>query len=114
MGGVIERLEGLGFRKNDERHIINYVAKASRAVELTRRWLDDALIKALVEDLSSLPDAEKLRRLITLANTKIKPKVRSSIEVVGIKMNVHVNNNGTVELRVKRKDYGDARRFGKR
>ncbi len=105
-GEAIKRLEGLGFRENDRGHVINYVVKSSKAVDLARRTLSDLLIKALIDDLSALPDAEKLRRLITLVGMRIKPRGRFLIEVASIKMSVYVNNSGCVEVRVMRKDYG--------
>ncbi|WP_243678677.1 hypothetical protein [Vulcanisaeta distributa] len=108
-GNIIERLRSLGFRERNEKHKITYVAWSSRAVNLIRKMLSDALIKALIEDLSTLPDAEKLRNLITLSSMRIKPKGKSSIEVVGVKMNVGVNNKGIVELKVTRKDCEEAR-----
>ncbi|WP_054843041.1 hypothetical protein [Vulcanisaeta distributa] len=107
-GDLIERLRNLGFRERDGKHEVMYEVTSSRAAELARRMLSDALIKALVEDLGSLPDAEKLRNLITLANMRVKPLSRSSIEVVGMRIHVHVYQSGFVELRVVRNDYDDA------
>ncbi|WP_243676463.1 hypothetical protein [Vulcanisaeta distributa] len=102
-------MRSLGFRERDRRHNVTYMIWASRAVDLIRKMLGDSLIKALIEDLSALPDADKLRRLITLANMRVKPPLgRSSIEVAGIKMHVHVCNNGFVELMASRYDYNDA------
>ncbi len=47
--------------------------------------------------------------LIKLANVRIKPLGRSSIEVIdSIWMNVHVGGSGCVELRVRRGNYEDA------
>ncbi len=77
---------------------------ASKAVEMARKILSEPSIKALIEDLALLPDAEKLRRLTTLVNAKIKPLGRSSIDVAGIKMTVSVNGYGFIELIVSRKD----------
>ncbi len=107
-GSLIERLRNLGFREYDDRHVINYEVWTSKAVELAKKMLDNPSTKALIEDLSTLPDAEKLRNLITLANAKIKPKGKSSIEVAGVRMSVHVHQSGYVELRVERHDYNDA------
>lgn len=40
---------------------------------------------------------------------RVKSLGRSSIKVIGgVRMAVHVNNNGYVELRVKREDYDNA------
>ncbi|WP_054854356.1 hypothetical protein [Vulcanisaeta distributa] len=108
-GYLIGRLRSLGFREYDDRHAINYEVWSSKAVDLIKKMLDNPSIKALIEDLSTLPDAEKLRRLTTLANAKIKPKGRSLVEVAGIKMNIRVNRDGYVELRVERYDYNDAK-----
>ncbi|WP_243675241.1 hypothetical protein, partial [Vulcanisaeta distributa] len=107
-GGLIERLRGLGFREKKEKHKITYVVWTSRAVDLVKKMLSETSIKALTEDLSTLPDADKLRRLIELTNVKTKPLGRSSIEVAGIRMNVHVNQGGFVDLIVRRHDYNDA------
>ncbi|WP_243671412.1 hypothetical protein [Vulcanisaeta sp. JCM 16161] len=109
-GNLIERLKGLGFRKRDDYgYIITYAVKSSKAVELARKMLSDPMIKALIDDLSSLPDAEKLRRLIELMNMEPKPLGKSMVEVVdGIRMTVHVRDSGTVELRTKRKGLEDA------
>ncbi|WP_243678498.1 hypothetical protein [Vulcanisaeta distributa] len=111
-GNIIERLRSLGFREWDERHKVMYKVMSSRAVELARKMLNDSLNNALINDLSSLLDAKKLRNLITLAGTRIKPLGRSSIEAVGVKMNVHVNNSGSVELRVMRRDYEEHGHLG--
>ncbi len=63
----------------------------------------------MIEDLSLLPDAERLRRIMTLASARIKPRGSSSIEVIdGVWMNVHVNNTGCVELRIRRRNREDA------
>ncbi|GAB6947160.1 hypothetical protein JCM16161A_12900 [Vulcanisaeta sp. JCM 16161] len=102
---LIEILKDLKFREKNEGHLIGYKVCPSKAVELVSRILSDTLIKALFEDLSLLPDAEKLRRLITLASMKVKPRGWSSIEVAGIKMTVSVNDIGHVELKAVRKDY---------
>ncbi|MGC8607309.1 MAG: hypothetical protein ACP5GZ_04475 [Vulcanisaeta sp.] len=110
-GGIIERLEGLGFRRVDGGYAIRYVVRSSKAVELAKRMLGDLVIKALIEDLAQLPDAEKLRRLNELMNMRVKPRGGSMVEVAGVRMNVHVNNNGTVELRAWLRDYGDAVRI---
>ncbi len=56
-----------------------------------------------------MSDAEKFRRLVALARTKIKPLGRSSVEVAGVWMNVRVDNYGRVELRIRRKRFEDIR-----
>lgn len=54
--------------------------------------------------MSQLPDAEKLRRLLTLASLRIKPLGRSSIEVIdGIRMSVQMVGRGCVALKITRK-----------
>ncbi|WP_243675071.1 hypothetical protein [Vulcanisaeta distributa] len=85
-----------------------YVIKSSKAVDSIKQMLSDSSIKALIEDLSTLPDAEKLKNLVTLANVNVRSLGRSSIEVVGIKMSVHVNNNGRIKLRTKCRRLEDA------
>ncbi|WP_243668310.1 hypothetical protein [Vulcanisaeta sp. JCM 16161] len=107
-GKVIDRLEGLGFRKYDGEYKVDYVVNSSKAVELARKMLSDKAIKALIEDLSPLLDAEKLRRLIELTSVETKPRGRSSIEVAGIKMTVHMSTSGSVWLTIQRSDYGNA------
>ncbi len=115
-GSIIEKLKGLGFRKGDDYgYAVAYVVRFSKAVELARKILSDTMIKALIEGLAQLPDAEKLRRLIELASMELKPLGHSSIEVVdGIRMNVHVSNSGTIELRAWRKGLEDAVRIRER
>lgn len=68
------------------------------------------MIKALVGgDLSQLPDAEKLRRIVMLANARVKPRGSSMVEVVdGICMSINMSNNGYVKLMVIRKNREDA------
>ncbi|GAB6946875.1 hypothetical protein JCM16161A_10050 [Vulcanisaeta sp. JCM 16161] len=111
-GGLIERLENLGFRmNNDYRRAVTYTVTYSKAIELARKMLGDSMIKALIEDLSQLLDAEKLGRLIELAGMEPKPLGHSSIEVAGVRMNVHVSNSSSVELRTRRRDYNDAMRI---
>ncbi|WP_054857383.1 hypothetical protein [Vulcanisaeta sp. JCM 16159] len=55
---------------------------------------------------------------MALANVNVRSLGRSSIEVVGIKMSVHVNNDGCIELRTKHRGLEDptptkAHRFNK-
>ncbi|WP_243676187.1 hypothetical protein [Vulcanisaeta distributa] len=108
-GEVIKRLEGLGFKERKRKHKITYVIKSSKAAELAKKMLDNPSTKALIEDLGLLPDAEKLKRLITLVGMKSEPKGKSSVEVAGIRMTVSVNGVSRVELRVTRRDYEEAR-----
>ncbi len=108
-GGIIDRMKAIGFRDIDREVIKYYSINSSKAVELARKWLSNTLIRVMIEDLSQLSDAEKFRRLLALASTKIKPIGRSLVEVAGVWMNVHVKNNGGVELRIKRKRLEDAR-----
>ncbi len=67
------------------------------------------MIKALIDGLSQLPDAEELRGgLIKLVNAKIKPRGSSMVEVIdSVMMNVHVVGSGCVELRVRHKRIED-------
>ncbi len=107
---VIKRLKNLGFREIARKHVMAYLVKSSRSTDLACKMLNNQTIKAMIEDLSQLPDAEKLRRLIALSNMRIKPLGKSSIEIVeGIKMTVRVNKNGYVWLRTTRKNYEDAK-----
>ncbi|WP_243680932.1 hypothetical protein [Vulcanisaeta souniana] len=108
MEGIIERIKNLGFKDHNNRNTKEYMIHSSKAVELARKWLSNALIRAMIEDLSSLPDAEKLRRLVALASAKVKPRGgRSSVEVAGVRMNVRVGNN-RVELVIMRSRLEDA------
>ncbi|ADN51733.1 hypothetical protein [Vulcanisaeta distributa] len=107
--GIIDRMRALGFRDIDQKVVKHYSINSSKAVELARKWLSNPMIKALVEDLALLPDAEKLRNIIALASAKVKPIGRSSVEVAGVRMSVHINNEGYVELRIRRKRLEDAR-----
>ncbi|ADN49966.1 hypothetical protein [Vulcanisaeta distributa] len=105
--GIIERIKNLGFKDHNNRNTKEYMIHSSKAVELARKWLSNALIRVMIEDLSSLPDAEKLRRLVALASAKVKPRGRSSVEVAGVRMNVRVGNN-RVELVIMRSRLEDA------
>ncbi|WP_243669825.1 hypothetical protein [Vulcanisaeta sp. JCM 16161] len=108
-GGLIERLESMGFKRRDDGYRMAHTVKSSKAVELAKKMLGDSAIKTLVEDLVQLPDAEKPRRLVALAGMEPKPKGKSMVEVAGIRMTIGVDNNGYVVLKVRRKDYEDAR-----
>ncbi len=113
-GDIVKRMVGLGFRHREGRGAKVYTINGSKAVVLARKWLADQTIKVLIEDLSLLFDANKLRNLITLANAKVKSKGRFSIEIItGVKMNVHVDIYGYVELVVLRKSSRTPRQFGK-
>ncbi len=107
--GIIDRMRAIGFRDIDQKVVKHYSINSSKAVELARKWLSNPMVKALVEDLALLPDAEKLRNIIALASAKVKPIGRSSVEVAGVRMSVHINNEGYVELRIRRKRLEDAR-----
>ncbi|WP_446752999.1 hypothetical protein [Vulcanisaeta sp. JCM 16161] len=113
-GNIIKKLTSLGFRNKDNEYKRTYTVWSSKAIALTQRVLDDSIIKLMIEDLSKLVDAEKLRRLIILASTKVKPIGNSSVEVVGIRMTVSINNKGLVKLIVGRKDYENAIEIQKR
>ncbi len=90
-GGVIERLRSLGFKENNNKYLVTYTVKSSKAIDLARKMLNGSIVKAFIEDLSKLSNAEKLKELIVLPNMRVKPRGRSSIEVIdGIKMNVHL------------------------
>ncbi|WP_243671718.1 hypothetical protein [Vulcanisaeta sp. JCM 16161] len=70
---AIKRLEGLGFRLgSDNGYAVAYTVWTSKAVELARKMLGDKTVKALIEDLAQLPDAEKPRRLMALAGMEPK------------------------------------------
>ncbi|WP_243675750.1 hypothetical protein [Vulcanisaeta distributa] len=107
--GVVDRMGGLGFKERDRKCLKAKIIGiySSKAIILTRKWLSNPLIKALIEELSQLSDADKLRGgLIELANARVKPLGRSSIEVIdGISMNVHVTKDGYVELKTVRKSH---------
>ncbi len=114
---IIKKLMSLKFKEDDinNENVKTYTIKASRAIALTRKMLDDLAIKAMIEDLAQLPDAKKLRQLIELANMNIKPLGRFLIDVIyGIKISVEVNNKGYVILRVGRKRLEDAETIQKR
>ncbi|WP_054843304.1 hypothetical protein [Vulcanisaeta souniana] len=68
------------------------------------------MVKVIVECLSQLPDADKLRNLITLASMRVKPHGRSMIEIIDdVWMNINVRDAGYVELRAWRRRLEDAR-----
>ncbi|MGC8607767.1 MAG: hypothetical protein ACP5L5_09445, partial [Vulcanisaeta sp.] len=81
--GIIERLiNELGFTIRIE-NIIEVKIRSSKAVRLAKEWFSIQDIKELVELGSSLPDGEKLKRIIKLANMEVKELGRSSITIPG-------------------------------
>ncbi len=115
LSDIVERLMSYGFRESDGGYRKIYTVWKSKAVAVAKSMLSNLKVRALIEDLSQLPDAGKLRRLLTLSNMEIKPKGNSSIEVIeGLKMNIHVKSNGYIELRIKRKGYDNARSIWER
>ncbi|MGC9226018.1 hypothetical protein [Caldivirga sp.] len=113
--GIVERLVSYGFREGDGGYRKIYTVWKSKAVAVAKSMLSNPKIRALIEDLSQLPDAGKLRRLLMLSNMEIKPRGNSSVEVIkGLKMNIHVKPNGYIELRIKRKGYDNARSIWER
>ncbi len=109
---INERIKSLGFKKNYSRYLITYTVTFSKAVNLAREMLGNQLIRILIDDLSKLFNAEKLKRLITISNMEIKSLGRSSIEIIdGIKMSIQLKEYGNIELRIERKNYEDAKRI---
>ncbi|WP_243678734.1 hypothetical protein [Vulcanisaeta distributa] len=107
--GIVDRMRSLSFKERNRNHLKVIKTRPSRAVDLARKWLSNQLIKSLIEDLSLLPDADKLKNLITLAGMRVKPLGRLMIEIIdGIWMNVNVSGSGCVVLRVVRKNREDA------
>ncbi|WP_446751723.1 hypothetical protein [Vulcanisaeta sp. JCM 16161] len=112
---IIDRLKDLGFGvDSDYGCAVAYAVWTSKAVKLAREMFSDGIVKALIEDLAQLPDAEKLRRLIELTGMEVKPLGRSMVEIAGIRISVVVYNDGHVELRAWRKRLEDARAVLKR
>ncbi|ADN49508.1 hypothetical protein [Vulcanisaeta distributa] len=108
--GIIEMMESLGFKNYGSRNTKRYELRSSKAVALAKEWLNNALVKVIVECLSQLPDADKLRNLITLASMRVKPHGRSMIEIIDdVWMNINVRDAGYVELRAWRRRLEDAR-----
>ncbi|BDR91579.1 hypothetical protein [Vulcanisaeta souniana] len=106
---IIKRMMGLNFKDYDNKYKKEIKVYSSRAVTLAQSWLSEPRVRTLIEDLSRLPDAEKLRNLIELTKTRIKPLGRSMVEVIsGVWMNTHVKDAGRVELRIKRSRLEDA------
>ncbi|WP_054854597.1 hypothetical protein, partial [Vulcanisaeta distributa] len=106
---IVGRIMNLGFRDYDSKVVKRYGINSSKAVELAKRWLSDVLIRSMIEDLSQLPDAGKLRNLMMLANMDVKSRGKSSIEVIdGVKMHIHMGKSGYAELRIDRKRLEDA------
>ncbi len=106
---IINRIKGLGFKDHDRRTAYTFKVKSSKAITLAQSWFNNLSIRTMIEDLSLLHDADKLRNLITLANTKARPKGKSMIEVAGIKMSIHINSCGSyIRLRTLRKKREDA------
>ncbi len=109
---IVGRIMNLGFRDYDSKVVKRYGINSSKAVELAKRWLSDVLIRSMIKDLSQLPNARKLKNLMTLANMDVKSRGKSSIEVIdGVKMHIHMSKSGYVELRIDRKRLEDAWRF---
>ncbi len=105
---ITKKMISYGFKEHDRKYKKVMQIFTSRAAAIARKMLGNSAVKSLIENLSQLPDTDKLRGLIELANTRIKPLGGSSVEVVdGISMNVHVNNTGYVRLRTMRKNYED-------
>jgi len=111
---IIKKIKSYGFKEYDSRNKKTYIIWTYKAIELTRKMLSSSTIKAMIESLSILPDAEKLRRLIALTNIKIKPRGSLSIEIDNIKMSIHVRDEGYIEIRILRKNYEDARAIQER
>ena len=113
--GVVERLVGYGFREGDGGRRKAYRVWESKAVAVARKMLGDPVIRSIIENLSELPDAEKLRRLIGLADMEVRSLGRSMVEVVdGVWMSINVYSSGTIQLRVVRRDYEDAKKIWER
>ncbi|MGC9153076.1 MAG: hypothetical protein ACP5GY_05000 [Vulcanisaeta sp.] len=111
-GDVIERLVGYGFREGDDKRRKAYRVWESKAVDVARKMLRDPVIRSMIEDLSELPDAEKLKRLIRLADMEVRSLGRSMVEVVdGVWMSINVHSSGTIQLRVVRRNYEDAKKI---
>ncbi|MGC9180155.1 MAG: hypothetical protein ACP5GZ_08125 [Vulcanisaeta sp.] len=107
---IIERLVNeLGFTLKIEDYTIVVENKPSKAVKLVRDWLTNPDIRELIELGASLPDGEKLRRIIELASMGVKERGSSSINIPGtnIGMNVHIMNSH-VNLQIKRRNKDDA------
>ncbi|ADN51053.1 hypothetical protein [Vulcanisaeta distributa] len=107
---IIRRMKNLGFRDYDSEYKKEIYIYYSKAVGLAKRWLSDVLIRALIEDLSSLSDAEKLKRLLVLVDMKIKSRGKSSIKVIAdVRMSVSVSYNGYVTLKAWRSKFENAK-----
>ncbi len=48
-GGIIDRMRAIGFRDIDRKVANHYEIYSSKAVELARKWLSNALIRAMIE-----------------------------------------------------------------
>ncbi len=106
---IVRRMKALSFGVNNGGHKKNIRICSSKAVELVKKWLSDTLIRAMIEDLGQLFDADKLRNLITLTNARVRPKGKSIIEIVdGVWMGVRICD-GYVELSIVRRRLEDVK-----
>ncbi|WP_245522487.1 hypothetical protein [Vulcanisaeta distributa] len=109
-GNITKRLRECGFDEDDKKDVKVFEIRSFKAVALAQRWLNNQEVATIIKDLSALPDGEKLRNLIMLANIRVKQKGRWSISIIdSISMNVHVRQDGSVELRTNRKSFEDAK-----
>ncbi|WP_292000592.1 hypothetical protein, partial [Caldivirga sp.] len=113
--GIIKRMiDELGFigpYMNEYR--IEVEVRISKAIKLARAWFEIPDIRELVELGAGLPDGEKLKRMIELANMEVREIGKSSINVPGtdVKMNIRIRSDYEVELRAWRRDRSKALRL---
>lgn len=98
-----------GFKEYSIKTVKEIMISTSKAIAIAKKWFSNIMIKIIIEYLSALPDANKLKRLIILANMKGRAKGDSSINVInGIKMTVNITTKGSIELISYRKEFKDA------
>ncbi len=106
---ITNKMAIFGFRSTDSDYLKLFRVFCSKATALVQRWLSNVLIKAMIEDLAQLPDADKLRNIIILANKKDRPLGKSSVSVAGVRMTISINQDGYVELRAFRRNFERAK-----
>ncbi|MGC8543310.1 MAG: hypothetical protein ACP5NQ_05170, partial [Vulcanisaeta sp.] len=110
--GTIERLiNELGFAgPYSNEYKVEVRIKSSKAVKLARDWLAVPDLRELIELGAGLPGGEKFKRIIELANMKVREKGGSSVNIPGtdISMSISIDSHCRVNLRAWRKDENEA------
>lgn len=112
----IEKMRVYGFREKRDKFARVVRIHSSKAAYLANEWLRHHDIRSIIEVLSLLPDADKLRNIINLAGIKIEPRRNASVDVIDdIKMCIHIaDDKGYIELVARRNKEEYARQIQER